>query len=143
MAEALCALKLRAKQTGIPAIYANDNFGRWRSDFPKLVQYCLGEGIRGNLIARRLAPEPDDYFILQAETLRFLPDQSGYSAEISRCSHGDRHGNRRRHLRAIYRQRCLYEGSSCSGTAGLHRLRGSRAEPTSPYSYATSAQGQY
>lgn len=71
MAEALCALKLRAKQTGIPAIYANDNFGRWRSDFPKLVQYCLGEGIRGNLIARRLAPEPDDYFILKPKHSAF------------------------------------------------------------------------
>ena len=32
MADALRAFKLRAKQAGIPAIYANDNFGRWRSD---------------------------------------------------------------------------------------------------------------
>jgi nicotinamidase-related amidase len=71
MAEALCTLKSRAKQAGIPAIYANDNFGRWRSDFFNLVQYCLGENIRGNLIARRLAPEPDDYFILKPKHSAF------------------------------------------------------------------------
>ncbi len=71
MAEALCALKSRAKQAGIPAIYANDNFGRWRSDFPNLVQYCLGENIRGKLVARRLAPEPDDYFILKPKHSAF------------------------------------------------------------------------
>lgn len=71
MAAALCALQSRAKQAGIPAIYANDNFGRWRSDFPKLVQYCLGDGIRGNPIVRRLAPEPDDYFILKPKHSAF------------------------------------------------------------------------
>ena len=71
MAEALGAFKSRAKQAGIPVIYANDNFGRWRSDFPKLVQYCLGEGIRGKPIVQRLAPEPDDYFILKPKHSAF------------------------------------------------------------------------
>ena len=33
MADALAALKRRAKANGIPVIYANDNFGRWRSIF--------------------------------------------------------------------------------------------------------------
>jgi hypothetical protein len=37
MADSLAALKRRAKAAGMPAIYANDNFGRWRSDFPRLV----------------------------------------------------------------------------------------------------------
>ena len=71
MAEALRAFKSRAKQAGIPVIYANDNFGRWRSDFPKLVQYCLGEGIRGKPLVERLAPEPDDYFILKPKHSAF------------------------------------------------------------------------
>ena len=71
MADALRAFKSRAKQAGIPAIYANDNFGRWRSDFPKLVQYCLGEGIRGKPLVERLAPEPDDYFILKPKHSAF------------------------------------------------------------------------
>ncbi len=30
IASALATLKRRAKASGIPAIYANDNFGRWR-----------------------------------------------------------------------------------------------------------------
>ena len=33
MAVSLAALKRRAKVAGIPVIYVNDNFGRWRSDF--------------------------------------------------------------------------------------------------------------
>jgi len=71
MADALRDFKARAKQAGIPAIYANDNFGRWQSDFPKLVQYCLGEGIRGKPLVQRLAPETDDYFILKPKHSAF------------------------------------------------------------------------
>ena len=71
MAAALSKLKARAKTAGIPAIYANDNFGRWRSDFPRLVQYCLGEEIRGKPIVAQLAPDPDDYFFLK-------PKHSGF-----------------------------------------------------------------
>ena len=32
MATRLAALKRRATEAGIPAIYVNDNFGRWQSD---------------------------------------------------------------------------------------------------------------
>jgi nicotinamidase-related amidase len=64
-------LKARAETAGIPAIYANDNFGRWRSDFQTLVRYCLGQEIRGKPIVAQLAPEPDDYFILK-------PKHSGF-----------------------------------------------------------------
>jgi nicotinamidase-related amidase len=71
MAEVLGALKQRAKQAGVPAIYANDNFGRWRSDFPKLVEHCLRDGARGRPIVQRLAPEPDDYFVLKPKHSAF------------------------------------------------------------------------
>jgi len=71
MADALGAFKRRAKQAGVPAIYANDNFGRWRSDFPKLVEHCLRDGIRGKQIVQRLAPEPDDYFVLKPKHSAF------------------------------------------------------------------------
>jgi hypothetical protein len=36
----VAALKARAAGVGIPAIYVNDNLGRWRSDFRQLVQHC-------------------------------------------------------------------------------------------------------
>jgi nicotinamidase-related amidase len=71
MAAALAKLKARAKTAGIPAIYANDNFGRWRSDFPRLVQYCLGQKIRGKPIVAQLAPDPDDYFVLKPKHSAF------------------------------------------------------------------------
>jgi len=71
IAAALSELKARAKRAGIPAIYANDNFGRWRSDFPRLVQYCLGEKIRGKPIVAQLAPDPDDYFVLKPKHSAF------------------------------------------------------------------------
>jgi nicotinamidase-related amidase len=72
MAHALAALKRRAKARGIPAIYANDNFGRWRSDFPKLVQRCLHTGVRGQPIVAQLQPEEDDYFVLKPKHSAFF-----------------------------------------------------------------------
>src|SRR5436305_9486166 len=32
-ARRIAALSARARRAGVPVIYANDNFGRWRSDF--------------------------------------------------------------------------------------------------------------
>jgi nicotinamidase-related amidase len=50
---------------GIPTIYANDNFGRWRSDFRKLVGYCLENEVLGREMVGLLKPDDDDYFILK------------------------------------------------------------------------------
>ena len=41
MARRIAELRQRATDCGIPVIYANDNFGRWRSDFHKQVEHCL------------------------------------------------------------------------------------------------------
>jgi nicotinamidase-related amidase len=71
MARRLAELKRRAKQAGIPVIYANDNFGRWRSDFKVHVNHCLTEKTRGRPIVELLQPEHDDYFILK-------PKHSGF-----------------------------------------------------------------
>ena len=46
MAKKLRALKRRARAAGIPTIYINDNFGKWRSDFRATVKYCLSEKCR-------------------------------------------------------------------------------------------------
>lgn len=64
MAERIAALKQRAKQLGIPVIYVNDNFGRWQSNFPKLVQHCLN-GSKGQPLVKLLQPDDDDYFIVK------------------------------------------------------------------------------
>jgi nicotinamidase-related amidase len=72
MAGALATLKRRAKSHRIPVIYANDNFGRWRSDFPKLVEYCLQSTVRGSAIVKALQPDENDYFILKPKHSAFF-----------------------------------------------------------------------
>jgi nicotinamidase-related amidase len=71
MAERIAALKRRAKQAEIPTIYVNDNFGRWQSDFNKLLQHCLDEDVRGKPLVQLLKPEEEDYFVLK-------PKHSGF-----------------------------------------------------------------
>ena len=63
--DALAALKRRARATGIPVVYVNDNFGRWQSDFKKQVAHVLEDDVPGATIAERLLPEEDDYFVLK------------------------------------------------------------------------------
>jgi nicotinamidase-related amidase len=72
MAGALAALKRRAKAHGIPVIYANDNFGRWRSDFPTLVDQFLKPSVRGRAVVAQLRPEEDDYFVLKPKHSAFF-----------------------------------------------------------------------
>ena len=71
MARRIATLKEQAKQVGIPVVYVNDNFGRWRSDFNAQVEHCLKDGVLGQPIAELLRPEDDDYFVLK-------PKHSGF-----------------------------------------------------------------
>lgn len=64
-------LKQRAQKAGVPVIYVNDNFGRWRSDFAAQVRHCLEDDVRGRPIAELLHPDPHDYFVLK-------PKHSGF-----------------------------------------------------------------
>jgi nicotinamidase-related amidase len=72
MARRLAALKRRAKEAGIPAIYVNDNFGRWKSDFRRVVAHCLEDGVLGEEVARILQPDDDDYFVLKPKHSAFF-----------------------------------------------------------------------
>src|SRR5687767_4709520 len=71
MARRLAALKRRCKEIGIPAIYVNDNFGRWQSDFRSVVKHCLHDGVPGEETVRILEPENDDYFVLKPKHSAF------------------------------------------------------------------------
>lgn len=71
MAQALSELKRRARAAGIPVIYANDNFGRWQSDFKKVTAHCLRDGVRGEPVVRMLVPEEEDYFVLKPKNSAF------------------------------------------------------------------------
>ena len=71
-AEKIAALKPRCAEAGIPAIYVNDNFGRWQSDFQKLVSHSSDAKSRGHAIARLLKPNVErDFFVLK-------PKHSGF-----------------------------------------------------------------
>ena len=72
MAKRLAAFKRRCKRAGIPAIYVNDNFGKWQSDMTRLIEHCLEDGVRGEPIVRLLAPEEDDYFVLKPKHSAFF-----------------------------------------------------------------------
>ena len=70
-AKRIAALKRRARGAGIPVIYTNDNFGRWRSDFREAVDHCLHDGVRGQPLAELLRPEKEDYFMLKPKHSSF------------------------------------------------------------------------
>jgi nicotinamidase-related amidase len=70
-AKATAALRTRAKRAGVPVVYCNDNFGRWRSDFRSLLEHVLHDDVRGKPIAELLEPDDDDYFVLK-------PKHSGF-----------------------------------------------------------------
>ena len=67
----IATLKAQAKQAGLPVIYVNDNFGKWQSDFKKIISHCLEDGVRGEPFVRLVLPDPDDYFVLK-------PKHSGF-----------------------------------------------------------------
>jgi nicotinamidase-related amidase len=74
-AKKLAALKRRAKKAGVPVIYVNDNFGKWRSDFRQQLGHVLEDGVRGQQIAELLRPDEEDYFVLKAKHSGFYHTQ--------------------------------------------------------------------
>ncbi|HYX48852.1 MAG TPA: isochorismatase family protein, partial [Ktedonobacteraceae bacterium] len=72
MARKIAALKSRAASAQVPIIYVNDNFGHWRSDLKKQISHCLIDGVRGEPVARLLAPDHSDYFVLKPKSSAFF-----------------------------------------------------------------------
>ena len=68
----LADLKRRAQAAGAPVVYANDNFGRWRSDLSAVVERCREPGCAGRPVAEQLLPDPDDYFVLKPKHSAFF-----------------------------------------------------------------------
>lgn len=64
-AQATARLKARLRRAGAVTIYANDNYGRWRSDFAEVYARCLSRGGTAAEIAAQLAPQPEDIVILK------------------------------------------------------------------------------
>lgn len=47
VARTILRLKKRLKRHGVPVLYANDNFGQWRSDWQRIYQVCAQADQRG------------------------------------------------------------------------------------------------
>ena len=71
IAPKIAKLKQRARSAGIPVVYVNDNFGRWRSNFQQIVAHCLSEKVRGRRFVQQMTPDEQDYFVLK-------PKHSGF-----------------------------------------------------------------
>lgn len=72
MAERIAVLKQRARENNIPAVYVNDNFGRWQSDFRAVIEHCLHDNVLGEELVKRLVPAEDDYFVLKPKHSAFF-----------------------------------------------------------------------
>ena len=72
MLPALARLKRRLKARGVPAIYCNDNFTHWLSDFRELVAICSQPDSPGAPLAEAVPPEHDDYLVLKPKHSAFL-----------------------------------------------------------------------
>jgi nicotinamidase-related amidase len=71
MARRLARLAKRFRNEGLPVIYVNDNFGRWESDWRKVIRYCTAPGLPGRRMSATLRPQRGDYFVLK-------PKHSGF-----------------------------------------------------------------
>ena len=71
MARNILRLKRRARKAGVPVIYVNDNFGKWKSDFLRTIEHCAQASVRGHEVSEMLRPDEDDYFVLK-------PKHSGF-----------------------------------------------------------------
>jgi nicotinamidase-related amidase len=70
--ERIATLRTRARAARVPVVYANDNFGAWRSDFRAIIRSCHAPGSRAPDLVDRLAPSDDDYFVLKPANSAFF-----------------------------------------------------------------------
>jgi len=64
-ARAVARLKERLAAQQVLTIYANDNYGQWRSDFRQTLEHCLARGGVAAQMAKLLAPAPSDLVMLK------------------------------------------------------------------------------
>jgi nicotinamidase-related amidase len=70
-ARATAQLKARMTRAGAAAIYANDNYGHWRSAFHDVLGRCMEASGRSRRIAQLLKPTPEDLVILKPRQSAF------------------------------------------------------------------------
>jgi nicotinamidase-related amidase len=68
----VAALKKYCSQLRIPAIYVNDNRGKWRSDFPAVLAHCRRPEAPGRPLVERVIPDLRDYVVLKPKHSAFF-----------------------------------------------------------------------
>ena len=58
-------LKRRCRDANIPAIYINDNHGKWRSEFAGVVRHAMSDASLGRTMVQQVLPEEQDYLVLK------------------------------------------------------------------------------
>lgn len=66
------ALKDQLQPSGVPVIYANDNFGKWRSDISEEIDRVRDSGSRGRALLEYLVPTCEDYVVLKPRHSAFF-----------------------------------------------------------------------
>ena len=61
--EGFAAALRRARERNLPVVYANDNFGVWDGDAPRLVRAALGG--RGGELVEAVAPREGETFVVK------------------------------------------------------------------------------
>lgn len=64
-------LRQAADALNIPVIYVNDNYGRWHADKDRIVAFCRERSDGARQLVKRLAPRPDDYFVVKPQVSGF------------------------------------------------------------------------
>ncbi|SDJ57736.1 cysteine hydrolase family protein [Streptomyces indicus] len=82
---ALLKLIERAREQDVPVIYANDNFGMWRSHHGEILQTAL-EGPHAGLV-RPLAPDENSQFVVKARHSIFYETPLSYLLDQQDIGH--------------------------------------------------------
>jgi nicotinamidase-related amidase len=71
-AQAAASLKRRLRRRGVQTVYANDNYGIWRSSFADVLRECETEGGVPARMAQLLAPAAEDITVLKPRHSAFF-----------------------------------------------------------------------
>jgi len=71
LARNIAALKERCRKAGIPSVYVNDNWKKWRSDASAVIQHCLRPDAPGRALVEPLVPSRADYIVLKPKHSAF------------------------------------------------------------------------
>ncbi|KAJ3283335.1 hypothetical protein HK104_010437, partial [Borealophlyctis nickersoniae] len=71
MAERILAVSKQCRELGVPVIYCNDNFGKWKSNLPEIYDRVTQKNAPGTPVAKMLKPDKEDYFVVKPKHSAF------------------------------------------------------------------------